>query len=96
VDGLGRAIQGGSGQRLNIDVCGPPEEKLRTLLERWIDQFSSDDFTEDVSSKGVKAWAVGYEAAAARVIFTLESVDPDVDVDLYVRFDEDNALGIHG
>ena len=29
---------------------------------------------------------------AARVIFTLESVDPDVDVDLYVRFGEDNAL----
>ena len=23
MDGLGRAIQGGSGQRLNIDVCGP-------------------------------------------------------------------------
>ena len=29
---------------------------------------------------------------ASRVIFTLESVDPDVDVDLYVRFGEDNAI----
>ena len=29
---------------------------------------------------------------AARVTFTLESVDPDVDVDLYVRFGEDNDL----
>ena len=29
---------------------------------------------------------------AARVIFTLESVDPDVDVDLYVRFGEDNDI----
>ena len=29
---------------------------------------------------------------AARVIFTLESVDPDVDVDLYVRFGEDNHI----
>ena len=29
---------------------------------------------------------------AARVIFTLESVDPDVDVDLYVRYGEDNAV----
>ena len=27
-----------------------------------------------------------------RVIFTLESVDPDVDVDLYVRFGEDNDI----
>ena len=29
---------------------------------------------------------------ASRVTFTLESVDPDVDVDLYVRFGEDNAV----
>ena len=29
---------------------------------------------------------------ASRVIFTLESVDPDVDVDLYVRYEEDNAI----
>ena len=29
---------------------------------------------------------------ASRVTFTLESVDPDVDVDLHVRFGEDNAL----
>ena len=29
---------------------------------------------------------------ATRVTFTLESVDPDVDVDLYVRFGEDNDL----
>ena len=29
---------------------------------------------------------------AARVTFTLESVDPDVDVDLYVRFGEDNMI----
>ncbi len=32
-----------------------PGEELRSVLERWIDQFSSDDFTEEVSSKGVKA-----------------------------------------
>ena len=44
-----------------FDDVPPPEEKLRTLLERWIDQFSSDDFAEEISSKGVKAWAVGYE-----------------------------------
>ncbi len=46
-----------------LDYDPPPGEKLRALLERWIDQFSSDDFTEDVSSKGVKAWAVSYDAA---------------------------------
>ncbi len=29
---------------------------------------------------------------ATRITFTLESVDPDVDVDLYVRFGEDNTV----
>ena len=40
----------------------PPEE-LRAVLEPWIDQFADDDFTEDVSSKGTRAWAVSHEAA---------------------------------
>lgn len=33
-------------------------EGLRSALERWVGEFSADSFTEDVSSKGVKAWAV--------------------------------------
>ena len=37
------------------------------LLDRWIDQFSSNDFAEEISSKGIKAWAVGYEAASHHV-----------------------------
>ena len=40
----------------------PPEE-LRAALEPWIDQYAEDDFTEDVSSKGTRAWAVSHEAA---------------------------------
>ena len=32
------------------------------MLERWVDEVSADSFAEDVSSKGVKAWAVRYEA----------------------------------
>ena len=46
-----------------LDANPPPGDKLRALLEQWINQFSSDDFAEDVSSKGVKAWAVSYDAA---------------------------------
>ena len=42
----------------------PPGEELQNLLKRWIDQFSSDGFSKDVSSKGVKAWAVGYDDAS--------------------------------
>ena len=40
----------------------PPEELL-AVLEPWIDQFAEDGFTEDVSSKGTRAWAVNHEAA---------------------------------
>ena len=32
------------------------------MLERWVDEVSADSFAEDVSSKGVKAWAVRHEA----------------------------------
>ena len=55
-----------------FDDVPPPEEELRTLLDRWIDQFSSDDFAEEISSKGVKAWAVGYEDAAHHVDLLVE------------------------
>ena len=37
-------------------------EELRAMLERWVDEVSADSFAEDVSSKGVKAWAVRHEA----------------------------------
>ena len=36
--------------------------ELRAMLERWVDEVSVDDFAEDVSSEGVKAWAVRHEA----------------------------------
>ena len=37
-------------------------EELRMVLEPWVGEFSTDSFTEDVSSKGVKAWAVRHSA----------------------------------
>ena len=37
-------------------------EELRAVLERWEGEFSKDRFTEDASSKGVKAWVVRHEA----------------------------------
>ena len=55
-----------------LDENPPPGEKLRALLELWIDQFSNDDFAEDVSSKGVKAWAVGYDDATHHVDLLVE------------------------
>ena len=38
-------------------------EVLRTRLERWVGEFASDDFAEDASSKGVKAWLIRRDGA---------------------------------
>ena len=43
-----------------VDDDALPEE-LRAILERWVGEVSADSFDEDVSSKGVKAWAVRHE-----------------------------------
>ena len=45
-----------------LDEEGVPD-KLREALESWTEEFSTDAVSEEASSKGVKAWAVGYEAA---------------------------------
>lgn len=37
-------------------------KKLRNALEAWTGEFATDSFTEDVSSKGVTAWAVRHNA----------------------------------
>ena len=41
---------------------------------------------------GNRSFRLEVPTGASRVIFTLESVDPDVNVDLYVRYGEDNDL----
>ena len=41
---------------------------------------------------GDSSFQVEVPDGASRVTFTLESVDPDVNVDLYVRYGEDNAV----
>ena len=37
-------------------------EELRTMLKRWAGEFSTESFTEDASSNGIKAWAVKHKA----------------------------------
>ena len=43
-------------------------------------------------STGITSFRLEVSEAAARITFTLESVDPDVDLALYVRFGEDNTV----
>ena len=52
----------------------PPTKDLRTLLERWIDQFSRDGFAVAVefSDPGTKAWTVDYAAAARHIDLLVE------------------------
>ena len=38
-------------------------QPLRDLLDEWIEKFSADSFTEDVSSGRTRAWALSPEAA---------------------------------
>ncbi len=45
----------------------PPEEGLRALLDQWASQFSGDDFAEERSGEGLKAWEVDYDAAALHI-----------------------------
>lgn len=38
--------------------------KLRKCLEKWVAEFNGDDFADDISGKGTKAWAVRYSDAS--------------------------------
>ena len=40
---------------------------LRSLLGDWADEFKDDAFTEDVSSKGTRVWAVEHDAAIENI-----------------------------
>ncbi len=50
-----------------LDYDPGPEEELRALLQRWVDQFAGDDFAEDASSRGVAAWSVAYDGVADHI-----------------------------
>ena len=47
-------------------------EELRAALETWIGEFSTDSLAEDVSSKGVKAWAVRHDAGVQHEVLLVE------------------------
>ena len=44
-----------------------PDEELRGVLQRWVDLFRNDHFTNDARSKGVEAWSVDYANVARNV-----------------------------
>ena len=50
----------------------PPGEELRTILERWVDQFSNDDFAVAGRTSDPKVWTVEYDAAAECIDLIVE------------------------
>ena len=49
------------------DYDPPPNDQLRSLLGRWADQFSGDNFTKKVASKKINVWTLDYDAAAENI-----------------------------
>ena len=43
---------------------GNLRRKLREFLDKWVDEFTGDEFAERISGKGAKAWTVSYDVAA--------------------------------
>ena len=65
------------------------EDWVREKIQGWVQELLEEEVTELLGRRKSERRRA---ENASRVIFTLESVDPDVDVDLYVRFGEDNTV----
>ena len=74
------------------DGGSPPPTSDRTLTPGQPADFRLGPVDAARLFSGDDSFRLEVSENASRVIFTLESVDPDVDVDLYVRFGEDNTV----
>ena len=74
------------------DGGSPPPTSDRTLTPGQPADFRLGPVDAARLFSGDDSFQLEVSENASRVIFTLESVDPDVDVDLYVRFGEDNTV----
>jgi len=70
----------------------PPEDPPTVLLPGQVERFSFDPRPEPTLYSGENSFTVEVPTDAVRVTLTLESDDPEVDADLYARFDQDNDL----
>ena len=74
----------------------PLPPRGRTLTPGQPVSFQRGPVDSPTLFRGDDSFRLEVPEDAIRVIFTLESVDPDVDVDLYVRFGEDNDIRARG
>ena len=74
------------------DGGSPPPTSGRTLTPGQPADFRLGPVDAARLFSGDDSFRLEVSENTSRVIFTLESVDPDVDVDLYVRFGENNTV----
>ena len=77
---------------VELDGESPPPISGRTLTPGQPADFRLGPVDTARLFSGDDSFQLEVSENTSRVIFTLESVDPDVDVDLYVRFGEDNTV----
>ena len=76
----------------SVSLQQPRPKAARPLTPGLPVSFSRGPVDTPTLFSGDNSFRLEVPDNASRVTFTLESVDPDVDVDLYVRFGEDNAV----
>ena len=77
---------------VELDGESPPPISGRTLTPGQPADFRLGPVDTARLFSGDDSFQLEVSENTSRVIFTLESVDPDVDVDLYVRFGENNTI----
>ena len=97
VDGLGNVYIADTGnQRIRKLTPGggstPPNPTGPALTPGQPAAFRLGPVDAPMLFSGDSSFQVEVPEGASRVTFTLESIDPDVNVDLYVRYGEDNAI----
>ena len=50
-------------------------QNLRDLLDNWVNGFSQDDFVTPVEQKGIKAWHISHQDAAANIDLLAERLE---------------------
>ena len=76
----------------SVSLQQPHPKAARQLMPRQTADFRLGPVDTPTLFNGDYSFRLEVSENATRVIFTLESVDPDVDVDLYVRFGENNTI----
>ena len=77
---------------MELEGEAPPTISGGTLMPGQPGDFRLGPVDSPTLFSGDHSFRFEAPETASRIVFTLESVDPNVDVDLFVRFGEDNTV----